>query len=184
MARCPPLTEPARKAAFSVTEYHFDLIVTHLKTLRRFLVLEPERRTVLLQALLLPGVVSAGFHIVGVPRTQAWLRRWAAASTPGRGGQHSGIALVQNAQRVIKRRLGIEGTCLTRSLTLWAMLRRRSINADLRVGFRRSEGKLEGHAWVEFEGIVLNEAEEVKQSYTPFTDPAAFDARHNPDRWK
>ena len=138
----------------------------------------------MLQALLLPSLVSASFRLLGVPRTQAWLRRWAAPGKTVRGNPHSGIALVQNAQRVVKRRLGIEGTCLTRSLTLWAMLLRRSIYADLRVGFRRSEGKLEGHAWVEFEGTVLNETEEVKQSYTAFRNPAAFDARQKPDRWK
>jgi len=61
-------------------------------------------------------------------------------------------------------------TCLEESLALWWLLRRQGIGSDLRVGVRKDGEKFEAHAWVERDGIALNEPEARHQHY------AAFDA--------
>ena len=139
----------------------------------------------MLEALTLTVLVSAGFRVLGVARTQERLRRWASAGKGGLGLQtpHSEILAVRRAQFIVRRNTGIEGTCLVRSLTLWAILLRSGLKTDLRVGFRRREGKLEGHAWVEYEGTPLNEEKDITRTYSVFKGPAAFDASLRPDRW-
>jgi hypothetical protein len=47
--------------------------------------------------------------------------------------------------------------CLTRSIALAWMLRRRGLNPDVRIGVRRREDRLEAHAWVECQGEVLSQ---------------------------
>ena len=57
--------------------------------------------------------------------------------------------------------------CLVESLTLWWELRRSGLAADLRVGVRLIDGRLESHAWVEYDGRVLNDAGRIARLYTP-----------------
>lgn len=49
------------------------------------------------------------------------------------------------------------GNCLKRSMTLWFLLRRRGIPAELRIGSRITKGKFEAHAWVQSGEAVLND---------------------------
>ena len=142
-----------------------------------------ERRQ-LLETIAFSVLVPVGFRLFGVAQTQKWLRQWAAA---GRGEAPDAsieiIRSLQRAQRIVKHSVGINGTCLTRSLTLWALLRRRGVLTELRVGIRRHEGKLEGHAWVEFDGQPVNESQDVTGTYCTYTEAAAFDGRLTRDRW-
>lgn len=57
--------------------------------------------------------------------------------------------------------------CLPRSLSLWRMLRRRGIAAVVRIGARMSERRLDGHAWVEVGGVVVNDRPDVATQFTP-----------------
>ncbi|MCX2980392.1 lasso peptide biosynthesis B2 protein [Halieaceae bacterium IMCC14734] len=49
--------------------------------------------------------------------------------------------------------------CLTRSLTLQAILARHGVLAEMRVGVARKGSQLFAHAWLEREGTVLNESQ-------------------------
>jgi hypothetical protein len=64
---------------------------------------------------------------------------------------------------------------LCRSLTLWALLLRRGIGTDLRVGFRKKDGTIEGHAWIEHAGIPLNEIPDIVQTYCAAGEPVSYD---------
>lgn len=59
-----------------------------------------------------------------------------------------------------------KATCLRRSLVLWCMLRRRGVDSQVRIGVRLENGEFASHAWVERQGIVLNDAQEVGSWYT------------------
>lgn len=59
-------------------------------------------------------------------------------------------------------------TCLTRSLVFGWLLRRRGISAQLRIGVRLVEQQLCAHAWLESEGMPLNEHETVVAQYAAF----------------
>ena len=61
-------------------------------------------------------------------------------------------------------------TCLDESLALWWLLGRQGIRSELKVGVRKEGEKFEAHAWVECDGMALNEPEARHQHY------AAFDA--------
>lgn len=54
--------------------------------------------------------------------------------------------------------------CLTRSLALGWMLRRRNVNVKLRIGIRRS-GPLDAHAWLEWQGEVLHDPAGQAEAY-------------------
>jgi hypothetical protein len=78
-------------------------------------------------------------------------------------------------QQMVWRSTGIGGNCLVGSLTLWTLLLRRGLSADLRVGFRKHNGKIQGHAWVEFDDQPINEAIEKARTFVAYDRPASFD---------
>jgi hypothetical protein len=70
--------------------------------------------------------------------------------------------------------------CLLRSLALAHLLGRRGIAAEVRIGLpverstRDSSGAgpdFPAHAWVEFDGVVLNDRDDVASRFTPFEAP-------------
>jgi len=61
-------------------------------------------------------------------------------------------------------------TCLPQSLVLWWLLQRRGIGSDLRFGVQRAEDRLEAHAWVEVDGVPVNDTEDVRQRFNMFSD--------------
>jgi hypothetical protein len=60
--------------------------------------------------------------------------------------------------------------CLTRSLYLWWLLRRRGVRCELRIGVRMVDGALEAHAWVEHDGIPVNDRDDVGETFGAFDD--------------
>jgi Transglutaminase-like superfamily len=71
------------------------------------------------------------------------------------------------------RRYPLRSNCLPRTIVLWSLLRRRGIDADVRIGVRSdTEGAVKAHAWLEWNGEVLNDAADVARQYLPFNRPA------------
>lgn len=69
----------------------------------------------------------------------------------------------------------LRGNCLERAVaTKWA-LARRDIEAEIRVGVRREEGRIEAHAWVECGGVVVDDDPDIRLRFQPL--PAALAAR-------
>jgi Transglutaminase-like superfamily len=58
--------------------------------------------------------------------------------------------------------------CLKKSLVLWALLRVQGIESDLKIGVQREAGEFKAHAWVEYEGDVLNDRSDVAVEFAPF----------------
>jgi hypothetical protein len=145
---------------------------------RTFSSMDRVRKRLLIEALILQPAISCGFKLIGVTRTQSCLRRWASTQTQQelfRLQPKRGITLALWAQRLAKRKRGGEGTCLIRSLALWATLLRRGVETQLRVGLRSNEGKVEAHAWLEFAGEPINESVGVVRTYQAYPRPMSFD---------
>lgn len=125
----------------------------------------------------LPILISGGIRLFGPANTQRLLRHWALAGKCQLPPSDplAEIRIAGGAQRIVRRTTGIGGTCLPRSLTLWALLLRRGLPTDLRLGFRRMEGKLEGHAWVEYQGTPLNDDRATIETYSAFKEPVSLD---------
>lgn len=59
-------------------------------------------------------------------------------------------------------------TCLPRALFLWGWLRQYGLPANLRLGVRKQGGMLLAHAWLEYEGVILNDNPAHVAQYAPF----------------
>ncbi len=58
--------------------------------------------------------------------------------------------------------------CLKRSLATWWLLQRRGIDAELNIGVNKDEEKFNAHAWVEYMGNTLVEADDVTERFSTF----------------
>jgi hypothetical protein len=134
--------------------------------------LSTPERWLLAKALALLPITAAALRVGGFRRTYAALARLApkqaTRAAPG------GPALIQEAWTIARivdaaaRRGPCRAMCLSRSLALWWLLRRRGIEADLRIGVRKHDDRLEAHAWVELQGHVLNDGADVGEHFAPF----------------
>jgi hypothetical protein len=141
---------------------------TRPSKLARFIALpRPERRTLLAAMALLP-LFWVALRLLGLPRLQTRLYRKARlrSEPPALDDLMRLGALVNSAAH---RVLGPDN-CLTRSLYLWWLLRRKGVYCQLRIGVRRTDGALEAHAWVEHAGTPINDRHDVGARFETFTD--------------
>ena len=145
--------------------------------LQRFRALAPEVRGIFIRAAVLLPVISLSLRIRGFRATQQSLQN---LSIPSRAGKYlrEGVThgeRVKMAVRMVNaaaRYWWGRSTCLEKSLALWWLLHQQGTASSVRIGARKAEGKLEAHAWVEREGVALNEAHEEHRHYATFD--AAF----------
>lgn len=121
-----------------------------------------ERRVGWVASLLFP-LVRLLLRVVGFRRCLSLLRRLPLPSLPPlppeRYGQLVGTTARLNPARP---------NCLARSLTLWRLLDGAGYDSTLRIGVRHHEGAFQAHAWLERDGVVLNDAPDVGQRYAVF----------------
>ncbi len=148
-----------------------------IRRLRFFSSLDRAGKILLCEAFGLSLFIAVSFKIAGVATTQSRLRAWSERAS--RSGQpraaNSVVRQALRAQRMVRRATGLGAGCLARSFTLWALLRRRGIEAELRVGYRKRDGTIEGHAWLEYEGAPINETAGVVETYILASHPTGFD---------
>jgi hypothetical protein len=106
-------------------------------------------------------------RLVGVQRLQARLHRKAQPDNPPALDELRRTGALVNAAAL--RVLGADN-CLTRSLYLWWLLRRRGVRCELRIGVRMTDGALEAHAWVEHGGVPVNDRPDVGDHFPAFDD--------------
>ncbi len=145
--------------------------------LQRFSSLDPEARGSFLRATLLLPVISVSLRIRGFQATQESLLRFLAH--PQQVSQQDSTHTLPDVERTqltahmvdaAVRHAWRSSTCLEKSLALWWLLRGQGIASELRIGARKIDGKFEAHAWVERQGITINEPQDLHRHY------AAFDA--------
>jgi hypothetical protein len=133
-------------------------------------------RVLLMSAACLLPVVAASLKTVGLQRTQSWLAGNALA--PMRPGTAQTRADVRRAVQMVAaayRLHPVRSSCLPRTVVLWSLLQRRGIGAEVHVGVRyNTQGQFESHAWLEWNGEVLNDVADVARQFLPFNN-ATFD---------
>lgn len=107
---------------------------------------------------LLVMMIEAGLLTVGLKKTEAFLNRFLSAAAPP-DADAAFITLDRYATvfNEIKGQSFLKGRCLSRSLAMQYALRRHGISTDLRIGINIEKGLFDAHAWLEREGIVLND---------------------------
>ena len=117
-------------------------------------------------------LIALGLRVVGFERLFGQLERWS--------GQPAPAALESDATRAWRTRQLVDaaprhglyrGNCLSRSLTLWWLLRRQRIGSELRIGVRRGDRGIAAHARVESAGRVLNDTPDVATRHVSFDQP-------------
>jgi len=139
--------------------------------LQQFLALTaPERRTFLAAMALLP-LFWIGLRTIGLQRLQTRLQH-KPLPQPARLTADELPRLGKLVNSAAHHALG-PANCLTRSLYLWWLLRRRGIDSQLRIGVRLNEGALDAHAWVEHTGIPINDRPDVSTDFAAFAEPVS-----------
>jgi hypothetical protein len=142
----------------------------------QFLALSSQERLLFLQGVVLLPLTALGLCCLGLNRWGTGLNglaRWSRDKAQGskRLALHIDEQVMRTQQILqLATRHGLyAGNCLSRSLTLWWLLRRQGIESDLRIGVRRVAGCFGAHAWVEYQGSPVNESRAVYQHYAVFT---------------
>jgi hypothetical protein len=128
-------------------------------------------RVLLTQAAVALPVITLGLRWM---RISELLKRlgWLAGERERRLRSEGVRASIERTQRAVElaARHGLcRGSCLSRSATLWWLLRRQGITSDLRFGVRKEGDALEAHAWIECDGVVVNDRRETLARYVPFS---------------
>ena len=136
--------------------------------LRQFNALAPEDRRIVMVAVALLPAFRLALGLLGLQRLQARLHRQSLPSTP-----HPALDELKRTGALVNatshRVLGPDN-CLTRSLYLWWLLRRRGVRCELRIGVRMIDGALAAHAWVEHAGVPVNDRDDVGERFGAFED--------------
>ena len=128
-----------------------------------------QRRALLFAVAALP-LATLLLRVVGLQRTMGLVpparsRRSLGSTEDQLNEAHRLAYLVGLAAR---RGLG-RPNCLSRSVVLWSLLRRRGMAGRLRIGVRGGDGAQPlFHAWVEYDGAVINDAPDVAEHYSAF----------------
>jgi hypothetical protein len=132
----------------------------------------PERRMLIYAFFLLP--VAQISRWMSFRRLQRLLGNIPRISRGITDGNTTAFEISRQAARMVSIAAvhGIcRSTCLDRSLALWALLRCQGIDSDLHLGVRKDQGNFEAHAWVEIDGRVINDTDDVRQRFSPFSIP-------------
>ena len=140
--------------------------------LRRFSALERPAQELFLRAVVLLPLVALSLRWRGFRATRVALQRFLAKTNPESDAVFASkdAAVTAHMVNAADRHGLVHPSCLAKSLTLWWLLGRQGIRSHLRIGIRKEKEKFEAHAWVERDGIALNELDEPHHHY------AAFDA--------
>ena len=145
--------------------------------LSRFRKLQPRERRILLAALIELPLMALALRLLGFRRLQSALMKFGLRRRGDPGGSVlSSTAEANTIEKLVSAAVneGIyRANCLERSLTLWWLLRREGISSQLKIGVRKANDRLEAHAWIEFDGSVLNDDPAVHTDYSPFTQDIA-----------
>ena len=123
-------------------------------------------------ALLLP-LIDLSLRLLGFQRTWAWLARFAPASAPNVADPAS-IGFAERAAyiaRAVSARSPWRTSCLRQALALWLLLRRRGLDAQLKIGVIRRQAPFMAHAWVELGGVALDPEVPAGAVFPPLSPP-------------
>lgn len=149
-----------------------------LRKIQTFRKLETGLRRMALEFVVLPLAIRAGFTITGVYRTTRLLSAWSCRRKDSRIVPDPARVILEalRLQQIVRTSLGLGGTCLMRSLVLKAVLRRRGVDTELRIGVRKQGTVAEGHAWLEFNGAPVNDAKALTETYVVFEGASMLDS--------
>jgi hypothetical protein len=135
-------------------------------------------RVAQLGAILILRVIDASLRIVGYQRTCRWLLTLSRtpSALPSAGDAQRAYALARTiAGMVAVTRVN----CVREALAVWWVLRWLGIGTRVCIGINPDGG----HAWVEYQGVVLTDSQEIASQFAVLYDdellPERIGARHS-----
>jgi len=145
-------------------------VTTWRRKLHRFRALSREERAWFLQAFLVMNALTLGLRFWDFQRCYDFLKRrpWRARRQPA---PQMRADFARRFTAIANRAAGnglVNITCLPHSLALWWLLRRYGVEAKLFLGVGKDAPEFIAHAWIEYQGEVLNDSPDVRQRYAVF----------------
>lgn len=154
------------------------------QTIRRFLALPWAERRVLIRAAATLPLLTLAVVMLGPRRCYRCLARFspiADGTAPTEASACLRASRTGNLVQIASRYVPVRGSCLVQSMTVWWLLRRQQIQAELRIGVRKRRGRLEAHAWVEHRGRIVNDHADVAERYAPLSRARGVFESHSPE---
>jgi len=141
-----------------------------MHTWQRFWRTSSDARGIVLEAACALTAARVSLHAIGFRRCKTAIERLTPAVRNGlsRRPEIEFAHAIGRWESAAARHLPFTTNCLDRSLALWWLLRRRGIAADLRIGGRKQNGQFQAHAWVELDGVVLDDRTADGSDFVPF----------------
>ncbi len=134
---------------------------------KKFICLASGEKLILIGSAALLPVIRIALWLFGLRRSQRFLSL--ATHGRNRGWPEMEIERLSYLVNVAANRGIIHANCLERSLLLWSLLRRRGFSGTIRIGVSNKAEQFKAHAWVELNGVVLNDRPDVAAEFVPFS---------------
>ena len=135
-------------------------------TPRKFLRLPWELKRFVLRSVLILPATYAGLEVLGFKRLLSGIQHLVPVDEPVPDRRLEEIRTYTHLFSAIARRCPLPLTCLGRSVALWWLLRLQGIDTTVHIGLRKENNGIDGHAWVQYGDLVINDAEDVGEHYS------------------
>ena len=134
---------------------------------KKFLSLSFDEKLIFVEAVALLPVIRVVLRLFGLRGSQRFLGLAALGRNIDRA--ELGVERISYLVCAAANNGLLRANCLERSLLLWSLLRRRGYAADIRIGVSNEAKQFKAHAWVEMNGVVLNDRLDVAAEFAPFS---------------
>jgi len=110
-------------------------------------------------------VFDLGLRTRPFPKLQTYAAQLSPRPTPSPDGTDNLLRKLRLAVDHARYNHLYPMTCLRRSLALQKMLANRGIPVELKIGVRKGDGQLNGHAWLEYQGETIGEPEKITEKF-------------------
>lgn len=126
-------------------------------------------------ALLLP-LIDLSLRLIGFQRSWGWIARFApmAVTKAAESGDLAAAQRTASIARAVGARSPWRTSCLRQALALWLLLRRRGLDAQLKIGVIQRQAPFMAHAWVELGGVALDPVVPAGAVFPPLAPPGRW----------
>lgn len=115
--------------------------------------------------------IAASLRLRGFRPTYLWLMHRQPGPLSDQFTPEQAARIMSEASEIVslvaRNYPAYRATCLPQSMMLWHILKREGFAAELQIGVSRVGGEFAAHAWVEYQGRVLNDSPDVAERYLP-----------------
>jgi hypothetical protein len=141
-----------------------NFIKSKLQTFQNLTTIE---KKLLIQALFLFPIVTISLTLSNFQTTYAILKKITNPHPKTTIDEEKPIRTVVKSVKIAAKYHNY-AVCLPKSLVLWYLLKNQGVNPQLQIGTRFHAGKLEFHAWVEYQDRVLGDYNFIKNRFVAF----------------